>query len=762
MPTIDAVFPQLEVMEPLGAGGMGRVYKARQTHLDRIVALKVLPPELARDPAFAERFAREARALARLNHPNIVQCYDFGQSSPATNGETYFYLLLEFVDGVNLRQSMRTQALTSREALGIVPKLCDALNYAHDQGVLHRDIKPENILIDKQGRVKIADFGLARFQKEGDTEAMTLTMSGAQLGTAAYMAPEQIEQPHDVDHRADIYSLGVVFYEMLTGELPLGRFAPPSETRGVDPRLDKVVFRTLEKQADKRYQSAGEVQTQVETIAGSPTPNADAAFSKASAEKHPDAIRNGPAIAFPPSWTGLWTWIWRQPFLLMRGQLTLKEDQLAYTSHKDNLAIPLVAIERVSLAPFPFVRDPLGRCPIEIRWRDATGREQVTCLLVGSGSWLTDLSEEQELTDTWTASIQKAIEERTGKALAPEESLIKAAEITPPPPNFPRWAWLAACICLGLFALGNLLGGNLILGLPVGFVAAVVGCGIWRRHLTPPVPKAPEPPSKAQSFASEATATPPPLTAEPPEPKYSKLSLWAFGFATLGWLFLFTGPVIGCVLGWFALKQIKDSKTPLRGRGLAAFAALQAPIILVSGLLGGGTYALWNENVLPLPYPIALLALASLVFVAIRIVYRLAKVKGLWAWNRWFGSAVVIFTMLALTALTWASADTSLLSTLDSPNPNVPILPMGENGYFDHGDFWVALAIAGATAGVLFAISGLGSGALGILLTLILSVGLHQISPHNRISDLHEDFYQIEANPEPNQFPTHVDGIRVY
>ena len=257
IPAMDAVFPQLEVLEPLGAGGMGRVYKARQTHFDRIVALKVLPPELARDPAFAERFAREARALARLNHPNIVQCYDFRESSPAKDGKTYFYLLLEFVDGVNLRQSMRTEALTSREALGIVPRLCDALNYAHEQGVPHRDIKPENILIDKQGRVKIADFGLARFQKEGDTDAMTLTMSGARLGTAACMAPEQIEQPHDVDHRADIYSLGVVFYEMLTGELPLGRFAPPSDTRGVDPRLDNVVFRTLEKQADKRYQSAG-------------------------------------------------------------------------------------------------------------------------------------------------------------------------------------------------------------------------------------------------------------------------------------------------------------------------------------------------------------------------------------------------------------------------------------------------------------------------------------------------------------------------
>jgi serine/threonine protein kinase len=142
-----------------------------------------------------------------------------------------------------------------------VPRLCDALHYAHEHGILHRDIKPENILIDKAGRVKIADFGLARFEREKDQNQVRLTMSGAQLGTAAYMAPEQVERPHDVDHRADIYSLGVVFYEMLTGELPIGRFAAPSEMSGVDPRLDSVVLRTLEKQRERRFQTADEVQT---------------------------------------------------------------------------------------------------------------------------------------------------------------------------------------------------------------------------------------------------------------------------------------------------------------------------------------------------------------------------------------------------------------------------------------------------------------------------------------------------------------------
>jgi serine/threonine protein kinase len=250
---------------------MGRVYKVRQTRLDRVAALKVLPPALAKDPAWVERFHREARALARLNHPHIVQVFDFGQTE---DPDPFAYLLMEFVDGVNLRQAMRQGGLTAREALVVVPKLCEALHYAHESGVLHRDLKPENILIDAQGRVKIVDFGLAKFVHSGnpDAPASLLTQSGMQLGTAAYMAPEQIEHPEDVDHRADIYSLGVVFYEMLTGGLPLGRFPAPSETSGVDPRLDPVVFRTLEKQRDRRYQNAGDVSTDVRTIASAPGP----------------------------------------------------------------------------------------------------------------------------------------------------------------------------------------------------------------------------------------------------------------------------------------------------------------------------------------------------------------------------------------------------------------------------------------------------------------------------------------------------------
>jgi serine/threonine protein kinase len=257
-------FPQLEIIELLGQGGMGAVYKAREPALDRFVAVKILPPEAARDPAFAERFHREARVLAKLNHPNIVAVYGLGQAGGL------YYFIMEFVDGVNVRQLMRS-GLEPEQALRIVPQICEALQFAHDEGIVHRDIKPENILLDKRGRLKIADFGLARILGHMRT-GYTLTGPQQVMGTPNYMAPEQVDDPRKVDHRADIYSLGVVFYEMLTGELPRGRFAPPSKKVQVDVRLDEVVLRALEQQPDRRYQQASEVKTDVETISRAPQP----------------------------------------------------------------------------------------------------------------------------------------------------------------------------------------------------------------------------------------------------------------------------------------------------------------------------------------------------------------------------------------------------------------------------------------------------------------------------------------------------------
>jgi tRNA A-37 threonylcarbamoyl transferase component Bud32 len=254
---IAKLFPQFELLELLGRGGMGFVYKARQPRLNRLIALKILAPDPEKRGRFAERFEREAQALAKLTHPNIVTVYEFGETSGL------YYLVMEFVDGVNLRNLIRSQTLKPEQALAIVPAICDALQFAHTSGIVHRDIKPENILLDKQGRVKIADFGIAKISGTERQEALTGEHA---IGTPHYMAPEQIERPTEVDHRADIYSLGVVFYEMLTGELPLGKFALPSKKVQVDVRLDEVVLRALEKEPGRRYQQAGDVKTDVETI----------------------------------------------------------------------------------------------------------------------------------------------------------------------------------------------------------------------------------------------------------------------------------------------------------------------------------------------------------------------------------------------------------------------------------------------------------------------------------------------------------------
>jgi len=275
-PTVEELaklFPQLEILELIGKGGMGAVYKARQPKLNRFVALKILPSSIGRDPAFAERFAREAQALAQLNHPGIVILYEFGQA-----GGLHFFMM-EFVDGVNLRQLLINGRIAPREALAIVPQICDALQFAHDQGIVHRDIKPENILLDRRGHVKIADFGLAKIigganepvPSASRTGAPLLTEAGKIIGTPQYMSPEQIAHPADVDHRADIYALGVVFYQMLTGELPGKRIEPPSKIAHIDVRLDEVVLRTLEKEPQRRYQQASQVKTAVETITGTPT-----------------------------------------------------------------------------------------------------------------------------------------------------------------------------------------------------------------------------------------------------------------------------------------------------------------------------------------------------------------------------------------------------------------------------------------------------------------------------------------------------------
>jgi serine/threonine protein kinase len=242
--------PGFEILKPLGEGGMGRVYLARQEKLDRTVAVKVLPSELAEDPAFVERFSQEARALAALSHPNIVTVHEFGAT------EAHSYLVMEHVEGETLRQRLG-RGLPPKEAVDMMRQLCDALEYAHAKGIVHRDIKPENIFIAAGGRVKLGDFGLAKLVR---SENPGLTRSREGMGTPHYMAPEQYSKAKEVDSRADIFSLGVVLYEMLTGQLPVGRFDPPSALAKTAPHLDRVVLKALESNPDRRYLSAASLR----------------------------------------------------------------------------------------------------------------------------------------------------------------------------------------------------------------------------------------------------------------------------------------------------------------------------------------------------------------------------------------------------------------------------------------------------------------------------------------------------------------------
>jgi predicted Ser/Thr protein kinase len=308
-------FPQLEILELIGKGGMGAVYKARQPALDRIVALKILPPEVGTDPAFAERFTREARALAKLSLQNIVAVYDFGKTSvPDADGvrdasrDGLYYFLMEYVDGANLRQLIKAGETKPAEALAIVPQICEALEFAHGEGVVHRDIKPENILVDQRGRVKIADFGLAKLLRS-EPVGVTLTQAGQVMGTWYYMAPEQIERPLEVDHRADIYSLGVVFYEMLTGHVPTGRFEPPSTQAQIDVRLDEVVLRALEREPARRYQHASDVKTEVESICGMPHAVRQGPLDEAAGQGPPSKQQQtrGPGLGLVI--TGILNWL---------------------------------------------------------------------------------------------------------------------------------------------------------------------------------------------------------------------------------------------------------------------------------------------------------------------------------------------------------------------------------------------------------------------------------------------------------------------
>ena len=258
---LQALLAGYEIIELIGRGGMGAVYKARQPSLDRVVAIKVLPvlqDELG--VGFVERFRSEARLMARMNHPGIVHVYDFGELE---GGMCFF--VMEFVDGTDVARMMKSSGrLPPVLAARITEEVCAALHHAHEAGVVHRDIKPANVLISASGQVKVVDFGLA---KQRDPAAGGVTGTGLTLGTPDFAAPESLISGALVDHRADLYSTGVMLYNMLTGEIPRGVFKPASREAGAHTSFDDIIRRAMSADREHRYATAAAMQNAVQRAA---------------------------------------------------------------------------------------------------------------------------------------------------------------------------------------------------------------------------------------------------------------------------------------------------------------------------------------------------------------------------------------------------------------------------------------------------------------------------------------------------------------
>ncbi|MDB6140198.1 MAG: serine/threonine protein kinase [Verrucomicrobiaceae bacterium] len=317
------LLPQYEFISLIGQGGMGAVYKATQISLDRPVAVKVLPPGADDgELGFTERFRIEARMMAKMNHPGIVSVHDFGIA-----GGHLLFIVMEFVDGTDVAKMIQAQGrLEPGHALAITAHVCDALRYAHGRQVVHGDIKPANVLIGMGGQVKVADFGLARFNEAGQTTGGT--GSGVTLGTPDYAAPEITIEGATVDGRADLYAVGVMLYNMLTGEVPRGVFQLPGAKTGCDARLDGIVCRAMEQDPERRYQTALEIRHDLDRIIAVPVAREEPPVSR----QKPAAVQG--RMAPPPSQT---SWVWTLAVIAALAGM-------GYVVWKDHKETPKVAV----------------------------------------------------------------------------------------------------------------------------------------------------------------------------------------------------------------------------------------------------------------------------------------------------------------------------------------------------------------------------------------------------------------------------------
>lgn len=276
------LFPGYEIESLIATGGMGAVYRAVQKSLDRTVAIKILPHEFSKDAAFCAGFEAEAKAMARLNHPNLIGVYDFGE----VNG--MLFIIMEFVPGESVFHSAHGIAIDPREVIRLVTGICNGLSHAHENGIIHRDIKPSNILLDLNTQPKIGDFGLARPVENKIQEGEEI------FGTPHYTAPEVVNSPHSVGFRADIFSVGVMLHELLTGKLPADDQRPASAIVHCDPRFDAIIRKATNTIPELRYASAAEMARDLQTIASSSGPKVSRNPSP-KGPPGPSRVASGPA-----------------------------------------------------------------------------------------------------------------------------------------------------------------------------------------------------------------------------------------------------------------------------------------------------------------------------------------------------------------------------------------------------------------------------------------------------------------------------------